>query len=266
MITKRLFAMLALIVAAFGFPSPAQTVRAQDSKPKGFEYAKPKSTEAPASVPIIRADEIRPVKIWELNQDGFPAKGKNYIIPVVETATLYSNGRIRIQFAFKNISDNHADCRFDFKRCYIADDDGESYPCLAQDIAVNDRGIGGMEFKAGTKTRFWQEFDAPKKPKNLLKVNLHSGSLGGGDRDDGFFLPFIIKFPERISAKMATATKPEDPTEPRGGSQNLAVAMRAISKDSQRFEGSYVTAKGSKEAVAVAFQPDPDDEDGVIAW
>ncbi len=238
------------------------TISAQEAKPPtGFDYAKPK--EAAKGVAVVPGEtEAKPDRVWKLDFAGFRASRHPAIVPVVENVTLYTNGRMRVHFAMRNNSDQDEKINMNFERSYMIDPDAESYKPLDRDILPEVHWAQNVTFPAGTKTRFWMEFDAPKKPTTKFKIFLATDETNLQMTVHNEFPPFIITLKEPISAKSAESAAPGKSD---GGGPDLAAAMRAIAKGSQRFEGSAITVKGAKEAVAVVFQPDPDDEDGVIA-
>ncbi len=292
MTVHRTFAIGCCALVTLGLHATLKRAHAQEETKKGFQFAKDKPEDAPPAVPVVRSAQVRPVKIWELEQVGPASLHYRQLIAHVETVTLYSNGRMRWKFAIKNEADGANFLQLNFRRSYVVDADGESYPSVAREIAGNPDGGAHVDFPAGTKTRFWLEFDAPKKATTALKVLLATDPTSEGHTNFNEIPPFIVRFPEPISARIASPPTPvvkppaeeivespaadADPEVPvartatatiknSAGGPGLALAMRAIAKESQRFEGSAIPPKGPKEAIALVFQPDPSDEDGVVA-
>ncbi len=251
-------ASVLVLIALTGFEARGQ------QENEGFRYAQPKAKPSPNSVPVVRSEEVRVVKIWELNQTVPGAQFHRHMIPTVEKVSLSSNGKIRLYIAIKNTAENVDWLQFNFKRCYLADAEAEIYPALDRDIDAAPDGSAHVDIPGSTKIRFWLEFDAPKKPTRAFKFLIATDGTSDGRMAHNEFPLFIVKLTEPVSAKLAAeATGPEGPARAEG--PDLALAMHALIKEAKRFEGNSVTAKGTKEAIRVDFQPDPEDEEGVVA-
>ena len=253
------------IVTLFGVVVAGTLAQAQETKKKGFEYAD-KKKPAPPAITVIRDEEGRPVKIWKLETAGRAAAAHTSLVPVVESVTLYSNKIMRFQFSIRNSADSDKDLCMNFNRFYLTDVDGEKYNPLARDIVPEARGPEVIQFQAGTKTRFWMEFEAPKKPESKFKVFPATDPTSDGHSNYNEFPPFIITLKEPISAAIAPTE-----AEAKAGAETKATAAtgtppaRVTLARNAKFEGTSGKTDEDEVRTVLVLTPDPEDEEGVKA-
>ncbi len=149
------------------------------------------------------ADRFAGRRVLEIDQQF--GSSVNGLSGVLATAELQPNGRMRLNFRFRNTSAKQVGVGLDYRSTYLADGAGNEYKVLATD-ATAERAVDSIP--PGGEIERWMEFPAPLDRARKFHVAL-AGS-GPAKAQFPFFTVDLPRYPPALSRSMPAAKPAPD--------------------------------------------------------
>ena len=141
------------------------------------------------SLPGVR-ELIGGQQVYGLDLEQIIATGVDGLNGRLVSIEILEDGRMRLHFAFENITDESKVLSFDFDHTYLADEHGNAYEVRANSSPISKVGTFTETIPAGNSRTYWVEFQAPQDGARRLHVELATTP-----RSDARFIPFSVPLP-----------------------------------------------------------------------